>query len=57
MFPVCILQAMYESLREKTKSFVVEENRARKFRNFLLGTWDDLKGKEWGNDSGYNKKA
>jgi hypothetical protein len=48
---------MYESFREKIKSFVVEENRARKYRNFLLGTWDDLKGKEWGNDSGYNKKA
>ncbi len=36
---------MYQSLRETTKCFIAEQNRARKFRNFLLGTWDGLTGR------------
>lgn len=45
VFPGWVLQSMNESLRETIKCFVGEHNRARKFRNFLLGTWDGLTGR------------
>jgi rhamnosyltransferase len=45
VFPRWVLQSMNESLRDTIKCFVAEQNRARKFRNFLLGTWDGLTGR------------
>jgi rhamnosyltransferase len=45
VFPRWVLQSMNESLRDTIKCFVSEQNRARKFRNFLLGTWDGLTGR------------
>jgi rhamnosyltransferase len=45
VFPSWVLQSMYESLRETVKCFLGEQDRARKFRNFLLGTWDGLAGR------------
>lgn len=45
VFPSWVLQSMYESLRETVKCFLGEQDRARKFRNFLLGTWDGLTGR------------
>ncbi len=45
VFPRWVLQSMNESLRDTIKCFVGEQNRARKFRNFLLGTWDGLTGR------------
>ena len=45
VFPRWISLSMYQSLRETIKCFVAEQDRARKFRNFLLGTWDGLTGR------------
>lgn len=45
VFPSWILQDMYDAFRETIKCFLVEEDRAHKFRNFLLGTWDGLTGR------------
>jgi rhamnosyltransferase len=44
-FPLWVLQSMNESLRDTVKCFLGEQDRARKFRNFLLGTWDGLSGR------------
>jgi rhamnosyltransferase len=44
-FPRWTLHSMYESFRETIKCLVAEQNRPRKFRNFLLGTWDGLTGR------------
>lgn len=44
-FPTWVLGAAYTAARETVKALVVEEDRARKFRNFLLGTWDGLIGR------------
>lgn len=44
-FPGWTLHSMNEAFRETLKCFLAEQNRARKFRNFLLGTWDGLTGK------------
>ncbi len=44
-FPGWVLHSMSQSLRETTKCFIAEQDRARKFRNFLLGTWDGLTGR------------
>jgi len=44
-FPRWILQSMNESFRETVKCFLGEQDRTRKFRNFLLGTWDALTGR------------
>jgi rhamnosyltransferase len=44
-FPGWVLHFVNESLRETVKCFLGEQNRARKFRNFLLGTWDGLIGR------------
>lgn len=45
VFPRWILQSVNESVRETIKCFLGEQDRARKFRNFLLGTWDGLTGR------------
>jgi len=45
VFPGWVLQSMNESFRETVKCFLGEDDRARKFRNFLLGTWDGLTGR------------
>jgi hypothetical protein len=39
------MNAMYAALRETAKCFLGEKDRSRKFRNFLLGTWDGLTGR------------
>lgn len=44
-FPRWILQSMYECARETIKCFLAENDRPRKFRAFLLGTWDGLTGR------------
>jgi rhamnosyltransferase len=44
-FPGWILQFVYDCSRETIKCFVAEQDRPRKFRNFLLGTWDGLIGR------------
>jgi rhamnosyltransferase len=44
-FPRWILQSMNESLRETAKCLLGEQDRARKLRSFLLGTWDGLTGR------------
>lgn len=43
--PGCTLKAMYSALRDTAKCFLGEKDRPRKFRNFLLGTWDGLRGR------------
>jgi rhamnosyltransferase len=43
--PTLVLQYVYVTLRETAKCFLGERDRARKFRNFLLGTWDGLVGR------------
>jgi rhamnosyltransferase len=51
MFPRQILLSAYWQFRGTLKCFILEQNRGRKFRNFLLGTWDGLTGRmgkrEW----------
>lgn len=44
-FPLWILRSVYESARETVKCFLGEQDRPRKFRAFLLGTWDGLAGR------------
>jgi rhamnosyltransferase len=45
IFPRWVLQSMKDSMVETAKCFLGEENRGRKLRNFLLGTWDGLRGR------------
>jgi rhamnosyltransferase len=45
VFPGMVSQAMYYALRETIKCLLAEQNRPRKFRNFVLGTWDGLIGR------------
>ena len=45
VFPALVLPYMYATLRETAKCFLAERDRARKLRNFLLGTWDGLVGR------------
>jgi rhamnosyltransferase len=45
VFPGWVWQHMKDSLRETVKCFIGERDRARKFRSFLLGTWDGLTGR------------
>jgi rhamnosyltransferase len=44
-FPKWILNIVYRHLHETFVCLLAEENRARKFFNFLLGTWDGLSGR------------
>jgi len=43
--PLCTAKAMYAALRDTAKCFLGEKDRPRKFRNFLVGTWDGLIGR------------
>ena len=43
--PLWTAKAMYAAWRDTMKCFLGEKDRARKFRNFLLGTWDGLTGR------------
>jgi len=43
--PGCTLKAMYSAIQDTAKCFLGENDRLRKFRNFLLGTWDGLRGR------------
>lgn len=45
VFPRWILQSFHETSRETIKCFLGEQDRAHKFRNFLLGAWDGLTGR------------
>jgi rhamnosyltransferase len=45
LLPGLVLQYVYATLRETAKCFLAERDRARKLRNFLLGTWDGLIGR------------
>ncbi|MFZ0319990.1 MAG: glycosyltransferase family 2 protein [Candidatus Sulfotelmatobacter sp.] len=45
VFPGWVVRSMSDSVRETIKCFVGERDSARKFRNFLLGTWDGLTGR------------
>jgi rhamnosyltransferase len=44
-FPGWILQAAYRQLHDTVVCLIADENRARQFRNFLLGTLDGLTGR------------
>jgi rhamnosyltransferase len=43
--PHWTLKAMYAGFRDTAKCFLGEKERPRKFRNFLLGTWDGMIGR------------
>jgi rhamnosyltransferase len=45
IFPGWILKCIYSELRDVVVCSLVERQRWRKFRNFLLGTWDGINGK------------
>jgi len=45
IFPGWILRCIYWQLRDMFVWSITEEDRARKIRNFLLGTWDGLTAK------------
>ena len=45
LFPHYILHFMYISIRETIKCFLAEQDRGRKMRSFLLGSWDGLTGR------------
>jgi rhamnosyltransferase len=45
IFPAWVLQAMYAAAKDTVKTMVGEEDRARKFRSILLGTWDGFTGR------------
>jgi len=45
IIPRFVLHSMHMALIETVKCFVADRDRLRKFRNFLLGTWDGLRGK------------
>jgi rhamnosyltransferase len=44
-FPVWVLSSAYAQLKKTVTCLLIEENRARKFRSVLLGTWDALIGR------------
>ncbi len=44
-FPRWVLSGVYGQLKDTIVSFIAEEDSARKFRSFLLGTWDGLTGR------------
>jgi rhamnosyltransferase len=45
VFPVWILKSMGASVKDTIKSFIVEDDRLVKLRNFMLGTWDGVIGR------------
>jgi rhamnosyltransferase len=44
-FPGWVLSNIYGQLKDTIVCLIAEEDRARKFRNILLGTWDGLTGR------------
>jgi rhamnosyltransferase len=42
IFPGWVFNCIFRQLRDMVVCSIAEEDRARKFRNFLLGTWDGL---------------
>ena len=44
-FPQWVLSFAYKQLKDTVGCFIAEEDRAHKFRSFLLGTWDGLIGR------------
>ena len=44
-FPGWVLSGAYAQFKETIVCLLVEQNRSRKFRNVLLGTWDALTGR------------
>jgi rhamnosyltransferase len=44
-FPWWVLRGIYGQFKDTIVSLIAEENGARKFRSFLLGTWDGLTGR------------
>lgn len=44
-FPGWVLRSAYDEVKKTIVSLLFEQNRARKFRNLLLGTWDGLTGR------------
>jgi rhamnosyltransferase len=44
-FPRFVVNGFYRQLHDTVVCLITEENRGRKFRNFLLGTWDGLTGR------------
>jgi rhamnosyltransferase len=45
VFPVWIMMSIVESAKDTIKSFIVEDDRIVKFRNFMRGTWDGFSGR------------
>lgn len=45
VFPGWVLKCVYKHVHDTTVCLIAEEDRAHKFRNFLLGTWDGLRGR------------
>jgi hypothetical protein len=45
IFPAWVLRAMYAAAKDTAKTMLGEDDRARKFRNFILGTWDGFTGR------------
>lgn len=45
VFPNLMCSYVYLAFRETVKCFLAEPDRLRKFRNFLLGSWDGLTGR------------
>jgi rhamnosyltransferase len=44
-FPRWVLRGVYGQFKDTIICLIAEENRAQKFRNILLGTWDGLTGR------------
>jgi len=44
-FPSWVVSGAYAQFKETIACLLIEEDRARKFRNILLGTWDALTGR------------
>ena len=44
-FPGWVLRSAYDEVKKTIVSLIFEQNRARKFRNLLLGAWDGLTGR------------
>jgi rhamnosyltransferase len=45
IFPRYVLHSMHMAFIETVKCFIADRDRVRKFRNFMLGTWDGLRGR------------
>jgi rhamnosyltransferase len=45
VFPAWVLSSIYGQIKDTIVCLIAEDNRLRKFRNILLGTWDGLTGR------------